>query len=260
MRQKLTLVTYNIHSGIGRDRQYDLERVATLLRVEQPDIIALQEVNRGMAWTNRDDQPRLLADMLGMNEYFCRTSFRDGGEWGIALLSPFTLVHRHEYDLTYRPTRKPRFCIRVDIEVANRAMLHVFNCHLGLTSRERLYQRKQLLSDAVLLAEDLRHPTILMGDFNDRPLSVVHRQLRTHFEDSFLSMGKRCGSTFGYGLLRFKLDHIYLSPGIRVLDCWVRRDESARMASDHLPVVSIVEVDWPSTGRRSVTKKARHAG
>src|SRR5436190_8213275 len=235
MRRKLTLMTYNIHSGIGRDRRYELERVAAILKAESPDIIALQEVNRGMTWTNRDDQPRMLADMLGMNEYFCRTSFRDGGEWGIALLSPFTLVHRHEYDLTYRPTRKPRFCIRVDIEVANRAMLHVFNCHLGLTSRERLFQRKQMLSDVVLLAEDLRQPTIVMGDFNDRPLSVVHKHLRTHFEDAFRLIGKRCGPTFSYGLLKLKLDHIYVSPGIRVLNSWVRKDPPARIASDHLP-------------------------
>jgi endonuclease/exonuclease/phosphatase family metal-dependent hydrolase len=248
VKQRLTLMTYNIHSAIGRDRRYELERVAAILRSESPDIIALQEVNRGMASTKRHDQPRMLADMLGMNEYFCRTSIRGGGEWGIALLSPFTLVHRHEYDLTYRPTRKPRFCLRVDIEIANKAVLHVFNCHLGLTSRERLFQRKQMLSDAVLLAKDLQQPTIVMGDFNDRPLSVVHRHLRTYFEDTFRMIGKRCGPTFSYGLLRLKLDHIYVSPGIRVLNSWVRRDASAHIASDHLPVVSVVDVEWP--GRR----------
>jgi endonuclease/exonuclease/phosphatase family metal-dependent hydrolase len=251
IRKRLTLMTYNIHSGIGRDRRYELERVAAILRAESPDVIALQEVNRGMQWTKQHDQPRILAELLGMNHYFCRTSFRGGGEWGIALLSPFTIVHRREFDLTYRPKRKPRFCLRVDVEIANQARLHVFNCHLGLTSRERLFQRRQMLSDDVLLAEDLKQPTVLMGDFNDRPVPVVHRRLRTHFADAFRAVGKRCGPTFAYGLLRLKLDHIYVSSGIRVLNCWVRRDESARMASDHLPVISQVEVEWPIRKRRS---------
>ena len=246
MRKKLKLVTYNIHSGIGRDRRYELERIAAVLKDESPHIVALQEVNRGMMRTGRDDQPRLLADILGLNEYFCRTSFRSGGEWGIALLSPFTLVHRREFDLSYSPRRQPRFCLRVDIEIARNAMLHVFNCHLGLTSRERLFQRKQMLSEAVLLAEDLHHPVILMGDFNDRPLSVVHRKLRNHFEDAFRLTGKRSEATFSFGPIRFKLDHIYLSPGIEILDCWVKKDSGAEVASDHLPLVSLIEVEWPS--------------
>jgi len=255
MRKRLTLMTYNIHSGVGRDRRYELDRVAKILQEESPDIVALQEVNRGMSWTRRHDQPRMLADMLGMNEYFCRTSWRGGGEWGLALLSPYTLVHRHEYDLTYSPNREPRFCLRVDIEIARKAMLHVFNCHLGLTSRERLYQRRQMLSDAVLLADDLQHPTVVMGDFNDRPLSVVHRHLRYHFEDAFRLAGKRSGPTFIYGPLRLKLDHIYVSSGVRVLNCWVQRTGAARIASDHLPVGCTVEVEWP--GKRRSVKKAR---
>src|SRR5690242_7717165 len=103
MRKKLKVMTYNIHSGIGRDRRYQLDRIAALIQEEAPHIVALQEVNRGMTVTRRDDQPRVLADMLGMNEYFCKTSVRSGGEWGIALLSPFTLVHRREFDLSYSP-------------------------------------------------------------------------------------------------------------------------------------------------------------
>ena len=41
------------------------------------------------------------------------------------------------------------------------------------------------------------------------------------------------------------LHHIYLSPGIRVLDCWVRNDPLARVASGHRPVIASVEVTWP---------------
>ena len=41
---------------------------------------------------------------------------------------------------------------------ASGAVLHVFNCHLGLGARERAFQRNRMVSEAVLLSEELRHP------------------------------------------------------------------------------------------------------
>ena len=40
----LRVMTYNIHSCIGGDRRYDPERILTILRDVDADIIALQEV------------------------------------------------------------------------------------------------------------------------------------------------------------------------------------------------------------------------
>jgi endonuclease/exonuclease/phosphatase family metal-dependent hydrolase len=124
-------------------------------------------------------------------------------------------------------------------------VLHVFNCHLGLSARERTFQRRKMLSDAILLSEHLRHPVILMGDFNDSPISVVHRSVRRHFTDAFTAAGKRWGPTFRLGPIPLRLDRIYVGAGIRVVDCWIRRDALARAASDHRPVVSTLEVTWP---------------
>jgi endonuclease/exonuclease/phosphatase (EEP) superfamily protein YafD len=71
---------------------------------------------------------------------------------------------------------------------------------------------------SILLSEELHHPVALMGDFNDCPISVVHRNLRKHVIDAFRAAGKRWGPTFKAGPFPFRLDHIYLSGGIRVLD------------------------------------------
>lgn len=60
-------MTFNIHAGIGTDGLYDLERVAALVREQQPDLLGLQEVDRG--WDGRssfDDQPARLAELTGM--------------------------------------------------------------------------------------------------------------------------------------------------------------------------------------------------
>ena len=238
-------MTYNIHSGVGVDKRYDLQRIRRVLTDERPHIAALQELECRSRRTGYDDQSNVLARELAVTSSFCATRPAGEGSFGLAVLSAFPVVHRQQYDLTYQTHREPRSCLRVDLEVEPGAVLHVFNCHLGLTARERTFQRKQMVSDAILLSKELHHPVVVMGDFNDRPISVVHRKLRKHFTDAFSASGKRWGPTFKFGPIPLRLDHIYVGGGIRVLDCRVRDDELARVASDHRPVIASVEVTWP---------------
>ena len=240
----MRLVTYNIHAAVGRDRRVDLERIANVLGEQRPDVVALQEVDRGRDRTGLTDQAAELAAALGLSSRFCTTRTFDCGDFGLAVLSRFPVVAAHEYDLSYNNRREPRSCLRVDLELAPGMLLHVFNCHLGLATLERLYQRQRMLSDAILLSEELKDPVVLMGDFNDRPVSVVHPQLREHFVDAFRATGKRLGATtFRYGPLNLRLDHIYVSPQIRVVDCAVCRTGKAKVASDHRPLIAEIELD-----------------
>ena len=238
-------MTYNIHSGIGVDRRYDLGRVSRVLKDEQPHVAALQEVECRSGRTAYEDQSHVLASDLDLTSSFCATRSAQDGSFGLAVLSAFPVLHHQQYDLSYGTRGEPRSCLRVDVEVERGAVLHVFNCHLGLTIRERTFQRKQMVSDAILLSEQLQHPVVVMGDFNDRPVSVVHRNLRKHFRDAFAAAGKWWGPTFRIGPVPVRLDHIYVSDSIRVLDCRVRNDGFARVASDHRPVIASVEVRWP---------------
>lgn len=239
--RRLTLLTYNIHSGIGRDGRCDISRIQRILHEEQATISALQEIER----TPAADQVNELAAGTPATASFCTTRPAGEGSFGLAVLSPLPVLNIEKYDLTYGAACEPRYCLRTDLEVEPGAVLHVFNCHLGLAVRERRFQRDQMLSDAILLSQNLRHPVVLMGDFNDSPLSVVHLSVRRHFQDAFRAAGKRWGPTFRAGLIPLRLDYIYVNPGIRVLDCFVRKDPLARVASDHLPVIATVEIGWP---------------
>ncbi len=239
--RRLKLLTYNIHSGIGRDGRRDLSRIRRILHEEQTDIVALQEIER----TPDADQMNELATEVSATGSFCATRPSGGGSFGLAVLSPLPVLNIEKYDLTYRDAREPRYCLRTDLEVESGAVLHVFNCHLGLAARERRFQRDRMLSDAILLSQDLHHPVVLMGDFNDSPWSVVHSSLRRHFRDAFRAAGRHGGPTFRAGLIPLRLDYIYVSPGIRVLNCVVRKDTLTRIASDHLPLLATVEIRWP---------------
>jgi endonuclease/exonuclease/phosphatase family metal-dependent hydrolase len=245
MTRRLKLMTYNIHSGVGVDQRYDLGRIRRVLADERPDIAALQELECGSARTSLDDQSSVLARDLSLTSSFCATRPAGDGSFGIGILTAFPVLHHQQHDLSYGTGREPRYCLRVDLEIEPGAVLHVFNCHLGLGARERLFQRGQMLSDAILLSKEVHHPVILMGDFNDRPIPVVNRKLRQHFTDAFTAAGKRWGPTFNFGPLPFRLDHIYVSRGIGVVDCRVRNDALTRVASDHRPVTATVDVTWP---------------
>jgi endonuclease/exonuclease/phosphatase family metal-dependent hydrolase len=239
--RRLKLLTYNIHSGIGKDGRCDLNRIGRILAEERPVIAALQEIER----TPHGDQVTELTVGLPGKPTFCETRASGEGSFGLALLTPLNVLRCEKYDLSYGGACEARYCLRTDLEVEPGAVLHVFNCHLGLTMRERRFQRDRLLSDAILLSQDLHHPVVLMGDFNDSPFPVIHSRLRRHYQDAYRAAGRRWGPTFYAGVIPVRLDYIYVSRGIRVLDCSVRRDRLARVASDHLPVLATVEISWP---------------
>jgi endonuclease/exonuclease/phosphatase family metal-dependent hydrolase len=242
--KRVKIITWNIHSGVGTDGFYDLARVADFLLEENADVVGLQELDRNTERSEFRDQALELAARLEMSSNFCATRTLGDGHFGLATLSRFRCVGEQRYDLSYQPKREPRSCLRVDLEVGPADLLHVFNCHLGLATLERRFQLRRMLSDAILLSEELHDPVVLMGDFNDRPVSVVHPGLRQHFVDAFRSTGKRLGATtFRYGPLRLRLDHIYVSRQVRVLDCGVCRTGKAKIASDHRPLVAEVEMD-----------------
>ena len=46
-RRTLRVLTYNIHHGEGTDGVFDLERLAKVINDLAPDIVALQEVDKG---------------------------------------------------------------------------------------------------------------------------------------------------------------------------------------------------------------------
>src|SRR3546814_13985424 len=48
-----------------RARRYRPERVVAAIAAEQPDLICLQEVDRGVKRSQFHDQPEMLADVLG---------------------------------------------------------------------------------------------------------------------------------------------------------------------------------------------------
>src|SRR6267143_4106500 len=83
------VMTYNIHHGEGLDGKVDLLRIADLIKHESADIVALQEVDKGVERTPRRDFPDELAALTGMTCVFSNNYSYQGGEYGNAVLTRF---------------------------------------------------------------------------------------------------------------------------------------------------------------------------
>src|SRR5262245_21802546 len=81
---ELTLVSYNIHSGIGTDGRFDLHRVAEVLSEINADILALQEVGDFRGRVEKEAHPEDLAENLGLHMAFGPNVVRNGRRFGNA--------------------------------------------------------------------------------------------------------------------------------------------------------------------------------
>ncbi len=251
-RESLRVMTYNVHSCIGMDGKLSPDRIARVIACHTPDVVALQELDVGRARTGGVDQVRRIAASLEMNFQFHPARYIGEERYGNAVLTalPMRLVKAASLPgLADRPRLESRGALWVAIDV-NGVEIQLINTHLGLRPRERQAQVQALLGEAWLEHPDCRPPVVVCGDFNARPSSASCRQLRQRLRDAQLELSRqRPRSTFFGRFPTARIDHIFIHPGIEVLDVDVPRAELSRLASDHLPL--IVDIRLPSRLRLS---------
>lgn len=229
------LLTYNIHKGVGgRDRLYRLERIVEVIDREQPDLICLQEVTHGARRSRFHDQARILADHF----QFPGTAFQMNVHWkvggyGNLLLSRWPFRCRHHISLRCQQ-KKPRGAQLVVVDTPFGPM-HLVNVHLGLAERERHWQIAHLL-DHRLFAEGNGMPLIIAGDSNDWRNTLVGGRL-AGMSLRLVSSPPSKFRTFPAWLPLGSLDKVFCCDRVKVAAAHVVRTQTARRASDHLPMV-----------------------
>ena len=235
----LTLVSYNIHSGIGTDGRFDLHRIGTVLRELAPDIVALQECGDFRGHTDREEHPEHLAEMLGLHMAFGPNVVRNGRRYGNAILSRLPILRSHNYDLSFRD-KEPRGALRCDLDLGSGRPLHLFCLHLGLSMGERRAQEALLLSADILRDAARADPAIVCGDFNHWWSGTVPALVRHSIHDAAHKLGSAT-RTYHSKFPFFRLDRIYVDDGVNPLSLRAHRSPLATLASDHLPLVMSFE-------------------
>src|SRR5947209_8634714 len=86
-KKTLRVMTYNIHVGVGMDKKLDVQRIAEVINQEKPDLVGLQEVDRGVKRTEGKDEIAELANLTRMDYAFAHNLDYQGGQYGVAILS-----------------------------------------------------------------------------------------------------------------------------------------------------------------------------
>lgn len=227
---RLTIATYNIHAGFGVDDQFQPARIVHVLQELQADIIALQEVEH-YAVGDHD-----LLDYLAIETKSTPIAgpllLRGPRNYGNALLTTLPVLSINRIDLSL-PRCEPRGALDVVLSW-NGLRVQVVATHLGLSSWERRFQIRRLLS---LFDASAAEVTILMGDINEwfcwaRSLRWLHG----YFQQPPITC-----ATFPVGFPVFALDRIWVHPKSVLADIAVHNSATARIASDHLPLKAVIE-------------------
>jgi len=237
--QQIRLLSYNIQAGIHtrqyreyltkgwkhllphRERQLNLGRIAGLL--EEYDLVGLQEIDGGSLRSSFVDQIGFLAAAARFPHWYLQVN-RDLGrlaQHGNGVLSRLRPARILEHKLPGLPGRG---AVIVELNLSDGGQLGICILHLALGWRARGRQ----LRHVARLTE--RYPfLVVMGDFNCGCRSPSLRQLVRETNLRGLDWDLK---TFPSWQPKRSLDHILVSPSLRILDVGVINYP----LSDHLPL------------------------
>ncbi|GIP26389.1 metal-dependent hydrolase [Paenibacillus sp. J23TS9] len=230
----VTVMSYNIHHGVGVDDQLSLQRIADVIRDSGAEIVALQEVDRFYGDRSEyKDQAAELAVLLGYHYAYGSNldlgpeeGRADNRQYGTAILSKHPII-RHENILLSSFEDEPRGALHAIVNLRD-VHMNVYNTHLGLDTTSRTVQAQEIID----LATSAQGPKILMGDFNAEPDSPELQLLLNSglFVNSF--QGIEDAYTFPFSNPPEIIDYILTSPTVQHSNQQVIRTD----ASDHLPI------------------------
>lgn len=230
----VTVVSYNVHHGEGADGVIDLQRIANVIRPAGADFVALQEVDRNTGRSKGVDQAQTLADLLEMPVVFGAALEFDGGQYGNALLTRYTLKSSVSHVIPYSEGREPRIVLEAEVQLAA----------AGLTVRVMVTHLDHLRGDVDRLAgveviERIAEargdvPIILAGDLNATPDSAPLERLRENWR---IAGDSESLPTIPAGEPARQLDYVLCRPANRweVIETLVIPETEA---SDHRPLAA----------------------
>ena len=193
-QDQLKVITYNI-MGMkpGTDPPTRLYYIIQNLKVLNPDIIGLQEINESLNGGGADNQAMLIADSLssyfGITYYYyysqTHLSWNNQFKEFIGIISKYPVEQQGFYQLV--PGAFPR---KVVWNLINTPLgkINFFNTHFDYQSvGVRLQQATQTINYITQQENQYQSiATILTGDFNDTPgTSPINYILNANFWDSF---------------------------------------------------------------------------
>lgn len=230
---QMRIMSYNVHHCEGGDKRVDYERVASVIKRENPDFVGVQELDCKAKRTSGVDQAEKLGVLTGMYATYAKAIPLQGGSYGVALLSrekPLSVIRKP------LPGKEPRVLLLCEF-----AECWVGTTHLALQEKNRVEAAK--IIRGVIAENKGKKPVFMTGDWNAEPKSQTLAEFRGFMK--ILSAEK--GRTF-FGFKshapesEFCIDYIAVdkrsAKKFQVRETYVVPDI---VTSDHCPVVAVIE-------------------
>lgn len=224
---QLKVASYNIHKAVGTDGRRDPDRILSVLREIDADVIALQEADRRFGDRASVLPRQAIDDHSPWRAVPLRMRPDSIGWHGNALLVRREIEVRRAH-IVPLPTLEPRGAICAELAVDGRPV-RVVGMHLDLSGLRRRHQLLAVL--AHLAAYETPAPAVLMGDFNQ--WSHIRGAMR-EFAKGWNALVP--GNSFPSRQPVAALDRIVLSREWACAAIGVHHSRLAAIASDHLPV------------------------
>lgn len=167
--KSLQVLTYNVRHCAGMDLVVDYDRTAAVIIQQQPDVVALQELDSMTSRSGRQDQIGELASRTYYHPVFGSAIDFDGGKYGVGILTRELPLSSKRIPL---PGEEPRVLLVVELKD------YVLACtHLDLEEAERLASVSLIVEEA----QRWQKPFLLAGDWNDTPDSPLLQEMKQHF-------------------------------------------------------------------------------
>lgn len=235
-RPYIDVATYNVHrwSGLSGGNRFRPELAKRVIGEIGADVIGLQEVLR----PHGGHDPLLeIAEEQGYHVAFVCTRYHRRGDLGNAVLSRWPIASVFAMNLSFGRLEQ-RSALAAVIQT-NSEDVAVVATHLALLDYTRRRQVQSLLQHP-----RLADTVVLLGDMNAWRRCSATRQLDR--EMAILHNNLEWPASFPVQRPVLALDRIY-ARGARVEGLATYESDSARRASDHLPVVARVLVGAATT-------------
>lgn len=239
-KNTLKVLSYNVRhcNPPGKKGVIDVESIAKVIKEANPDLVALQEIDR---FTKRSgvelDQAKELGKLTGMHSYFVKAINWDGGEYGIAVLSRFKILDTISLHLPMAEGKagEARAVAIIKVKV-NRKKIFFASTHLDIVKEHRELQAAAITDHF----KGQKLPVILAGDINDIPGSETVAMLQDHFHITCAESS--CGKTFPQVNPDRTIDYIMYHPEnkFKTINHEVIPEE---YASDHRPIMATIKLN-----------------
>jgi len=234
-KTRLKVLCYNLRFG----ELASLEELADFIKKENPDVVALQEVDVNTTRTRAPHQNGKnfiseLAFRTGMLSLYGKTIPYAGGYYGIGILSKYPIVSSKRILLPMPEGAKEQRAVLIsEIELPDSRTITFACTHLDYTTSEVRQAQATFINNILLQCDK---PAILCGDFNAKPDS---KEISMDMSQWLQASGT--DFTIPAKTPKSKIDYIFCHPR----NVWtVDETYTPRVQlSDHLPIVSTLTLN-----------------